>query len=88
MQCANLNINCEMIVEQRNQKILKRFDKLLINREYDERKPLHEMVTYVLDGNFDLLNNIMKEKISKPLENYIYEQTWIFKGRIQGFYKE
>jgi len=81
MQCTSLNINCDMIVEQRNE-IFKRMS--VSNHEFDERKPLHEMVTFVLDGNFGLVNKIIKEKIMKPLECYIYEQTWIFKGKIQG----
>ena len=84
MQCMVLNIDCDMIVEQKKE-IFKRIDeKHMPKHDYEERKPLHEMVTFVLDGNFDLVNKIMKEKISKPIENYIYEQTWIFKGRIQG----
>ena len=83
MQCVNFSINCDMIVEQRNE-IISRLS--ILNHEFAERSPLHEMVSYVLDGNFDLVGKIMKEKIMKPLENYVYEQTWIFKGKIQGFF--
>lgn len=83
MQCSILNIDCNIILQQKIE-ILKKFEQNFFNHDFKERKPLHELVSYVLEGNFEPLNKVMRENIIKPLESYIYEQTWIYKGRIQG----
>lgn len=81
VHCMLLNVNCSMILDQKAEI----FTKLQVpGHDFPDRSPIHETVNYVLEGNFDMVAKLMSEAILKPFENFIYEQTWIFKGRIQG----
>lgn len=73
-----------MIIQQIksiNQKFL-----TVMEKEIPERKIIHEIVEFVIANDIENIEKCMKEKINKSFECWIYEKTWIYKGKIQGFY--